>query len=153
MGAPLGDLPLNLVLEDAIGLMGTKLFESGIRIEKQYPPILPEVRIDRRRLGQAFINFMLNALEAMPAGGTLFISAEVDTKHRQVMILFRDTGTGIAKEALKDLFTPFYTTKEKGVGLGLFTARRIIEAHGGKIEITSPGSGSGTAVTVLLYLT
>jgi signal transduction histidine kinase len=94
---------------------------------------------------QAVLNIALNAVEAMPQGGTLTLSAKViDTESSpRIEIAIEDTGEGIEKKAMKSLFKPFYTTKETGTGIGLAISQQIVKAHGGTIDVTSsPGRGS-----------
>ncbi len=117
------------------------------------PPSTPVIiRADGEKLRQAFLNIIINALQATPPGGRLTVS----TTRRQTEgcapvceISFRDTGSGIDAETLKRVFEPFYTTKEGGTGLGLVVAKKIIEGHGGRLLIESD-NGKGTAVTVSL---
>ena len=86
----------------------------------------------------------------MPDGGTLTIRSWV--KDKSIIIAFKDTGVGIPGEDLAKIFDPFYTTKEKGTGLGLSIAQKIIEEHGGKIEVESRGAGTGAIFRVILPL-
>jgi len=101
--------------------------------------------LDANQMKQVFWNLAINACQAMPEGGTLTVKCQTrNNKPKPCKIIeFRDTGIGIPKEHLTRVFHPFYTTKERGTGLGLCTAYRVIEAHGGKIEVESqPGRGS-----------
>ena len=101
-----------------------------------------EVVMDKDQLKQAFINIIFNAVQAMPAGGKLAVST---LKHSDEFIkaTFSDTGTGIEKDNLERIFNPFFTTKDDGTGLGLPIVQRIIEEHGGRINVFSkPGEGS-----------
>ena len=116
---------------------------------------LPPVRADAEQLLQVFLNLSLNALQAMPQGGKLWISTALRRSTRRgapaafLEVRFRDTGVGIPAGDLKNLFIPFFTTKEKGTGLGLPISQRIIENHGGTIEVRSQ-PGEGATFTVLL---
>jgi len=98
-------------------------------------------------LTQAFINIMKNGMEAMDQGGTLHI--KIKSIKEGVEVIISDSGPGIPPEQMEKIFNYYYTTKEKGVGLGLPIAHRIIEAHGGHLKIESR-VGSGTEVTVTL---
>lgn len=109
---------------------------------------LPPLVADAELLNRAFANILLNAVEAMPQGGTLFIACRPVFKS-EVEIVFKDTGVGIAPEQLDTLFRPFETGKSSGTGLGLPLTRKMIEAHGGRIHIASQ-VGRGTVVTVTL---
>jgi signal transduction histidine kinase len=114
----------------------------------------PMAWIDGERIGAAFANLAANAVEAMPGGGTLAVGISGD--ERQVMITIKDTGTGITQENMDKLFTPFFTTKPvgEGLGLGLPTAYAAIKAHGGAIAVESnadPSRGpTGTIVRITL---
>ncbi|HVZ72660.1 MAG TPA: ATP-binding protein [Polyangia bacterium] len=116
---------------------------------------LPPVRADAEQLLQVFLNLSLNALQAMPDGGRLNVSTGLRRSTRRgaaaafLEIRFRDTGVGIPPGDLKNLFIPFFTTKEKGTGLGLPISQRILENHGGTIEVRSQ-AGEGATFTVLL---
>jgi signal transduction histidine kinase len=116
---------------------------------------LPPVRADAEQLLQVFINLSLNAVQAMPQGGRLLISTSLRRATRRgaaaafLEVRFRDTGVGIPPGDQRNLFIPFFTTKEKGTGLGLPISQRIIENHGGTIEVRSQ-PGEGATFTVLL---
>jgi signal transduction histidine kinase len=116
---------------------------------------LPRVRADPEQMRQVFLNLAINAVQAMPGGGKLVISTARRTGGRRgspaqfLEIRFRDTGPGIPAPELKNLFIPFYTTKDKGTGLGLPISQRIVENHGGTIEVRSR-VGVGSTFTVVL---
>jgi signal transduction histidine kinase len=105
-----------------------------------------EIIVDEVLMRQAFSNLLQNAIEAMPDGGILSINA---VGGRNIMLQVSDTGHGIAQETIKKIFLPFFTTKDKGVGLGLALVHKIILSHGGRIEVSSR-EGQGTVFTVLL---
>ena len=107
---------------------------------------LPPLYCDENQLKQVFINIIKNAIEAMPNGGILRIEA----KQRQdsILICITDEGCGIPKERMATLGEPFYSTKEKGTGLGLMVSFKIVEAHGGEMKIHSE-EGKGTTVCLL----
>ena len=113
------------------------------------------MRADAEQLLQVFLNLSQNALQAMPEGGRLLISTSLRRATRRgaaaafLEVRFRDTGVGIPPGDLKKLFIPFFTTKEKGTGLGLPISQRIIKNHGGTIEVRSQ-PGEGATFTVLL---
>ena len=103
------------------------------------------VKGDINQLQQCVINLIFNAIDAMPSGGTLWLSANHDLHEKTVTISVRDTGIGIAEENLPMLFEPFFTTKKEGygVGLGLSTVWGIMEKHGGTVKVESrPGQGA-----------
>lgn len=105
-----------------------------------------EVFLDEGLMRQAFCNIIQNAVEAMPGGGWLWIRANCG---RDITIVVEDTGIGIPRERLKKIFLPFFTTKDKGTGLGLALAHKIILSHGGRIE-TESEEGKGTRFTIVL---
>jgi len=105
-----------------------------------------ETSVDEGLMRQAFSNLLQNAIEAMPDGGAITIEAHGGKK---LTIAVRDTGVGIPEDKLKKIFLPFFTTKDKGVGLGLALAHKIILSHGGRIEVEST-EGKGTVFTVTL---
>jgi signal transduction histidine kinase len=107
----------------------------------------PTIKIDVDRMKRAFINLTKNAVDAMPDGGKLTITSE--KANDKVKIAFADTGMGISEENLKKLFGPLFTTKAKGMGLGLAICKRIVEAHGGTISVESV-VGKGTVFTIII---
>jgi signal transduction histidine kinase len=120
-----------------------------IEVRFEVPSDLPRVRGDAEPLQQVFLNLGLNALEAMPAGGQLTVAVAQRRVLDSVEIRFRDTGPGIPPEMLKNIFIPFFTTKEKGTGLGLAICQRIVSSLGGTLEVRSV-PGQGTTFTVVL---
>ncbi len=142
------------VLKKTLQLLA-KEESNPVEIGTAFAERLPPVRADAEQLFQVFLNLSLNALQAMPQGGKLLISTGLRRATRRgaaaafLEIRFRDTGVGIPPGDLKNLFIPFFTTKEKGTGLGLPISQRIIENHGGTIEVRSQ-PGEGATFTVLL---
>jgi signal transduction histidine kinase len=110
------------------------------------PPDL-RIRGDREKLRQAFLNILINAIQATPAGGNVTIDAASD--HTAYTVTFCDTGSGIDRETMERIFEPFFTTKADGTGLGLAVTRKIIEGHNGTVDVAS-GQDKGTTVTVRL---
>ena len=142
------------VIEDLIDFFGPTARQASIEIKSYLPADLPAVELNRELLSQAFLNLMLNAQQAMPEGGELTIQASMepapgDRESKGINLVFIDTGNGIAPEVLGRVFRPFFSTKPGGTGLGLPTARKIIEAHGGTIEVQSE-VGRGTRFRVWL---
>ena len=107
----------------------------------------PKVRVDTEKMVRVFVNIIQNAIDAMPEGGTLKIKSR-ELKSR-LIITFKDSGMGMSKETLRNLWTPLFTTKAKGMGFGLPICKRIAEAHGGKLSVKSK-IGKGTTVTVTI---
>ncbi|MGH7598125.1 MAG: GAF domain-containing protein [bacterium] len=141
---------LHIVIEEAVRLISNKASRSGVKIQKIHSDFDIQLRGDSGLLVRAFFNIMTNAIDAMPDGGILKISAQHD--HKQVQIDFSDTGTGISEQDLGRVFNPFFSTKEKGYGLGLAITKRIIETdHRGKLFLRSK-AGEGTIAEVWLPL-
>ena len=135
------------VLEDCFLLVKNQLNKQGISFVKNVSVNCPMITGDPDQLKQVFINIMTNAIHALSPGGTL--SVIIETREEFVAIAFEDNGTGIPHERLTDIFNPFMTTKEDGTGLGLSMAQRIVEEHGGRIEVQSV-FGEGSTFTVYL---
>jgi two-component system sensor histidine kinase HydH len=137
------------VLERSIELLLPEIHRLHIDVTRDYRTDGKVQGADPGLLHQAFLNILLNAIQAMPEGGTLNVAVASGANGRGTEIRFRDTGDGIDPETLKKVFNPFYTTKEKGSGLGLPIVKSIIESHRGTIRIES-GSGQGTSVIIEL---
>jgi signal transduction histidine kinase len=144
------------VLKKTMALFAKEAEDQGkVEIVTDFADRMPPVRADAEQLLQVFLNLSLNALQAMPSGGKLLVSTALRRSTRRgavaafMEVRFRDTGVGIPAGDLKNLFIPFFTTKEKGTGLGLPISQRIIENHGGTIEVRSQ-PGEGATFTVLL---
>jgi two-component system NtrC family sensor kinase len=142
-------IDVNLVLEQVLAMVGHQAQLQNVDVVRELSPSLPEVMADFDKLQQVFTNLTLNAIQAMSGGGKLTLRTSV--ANSQVRIDVQDTGCGISKENLSKLFTPFFTTKEKGsgVGLGLAVVRGIIERHKGEIKVQSE-VGKGTTFSVYL---
>lgn len=129
------------VLEETLKLLKTEFVNRRIAVKVDIQENVPEVRLDRSQIKQVFFNLIKNALEAMPDGGELRVVFEVGDAF--VDISFIDTGKGIPADELGRVFEPYHTTKAKGSGLGLMIVQRIIEDHGGEIELASkPNEGT-----------
>jgi PAS domain S-box-containing protein len=144
--------PVNLKesLEEILSLIDYKLKKMNITLDLHLQPV-PKIWAQQERLQQVFINIILNALDAMPQGGTL--SIRLEEKNRQAVIGIKDTGTGIKPQHLPHIFDPFFTTKGlgKGTGLGLSISYAIVKEHGGQIQVESE-VGQGTCFTIYLPL-
>jgi nitrogen-specific signal transduction histidine kinase len=148
---------INRLIEESESLIEKHLRQNRVRIENDLDPRLPPVIASADQLKQVLLNLMLNAQQAMPEGGTIYVSTRVshgadpeflmaDSVHIQI----RDTGKGIAEEHLPHIFEPFFSTKdEKGTGLGLWVSQGIVQAHGGSIKLRSR-EGRGTVFSVAL---
>lgn len=140
---------INEVVDRAFNLVGHQANLQNIEVIKEFNPSLPKVMADYDQLQQVCANLILNAIQAMPEGGTLTLRTSAGDS--QLKMEVQDTGCGISQENMRKLFTPFFSTKEKGkgVGLGLAVAYGIIQRHQGRIEVQSE-EGKGTTFTVYL---
>ncbi len=138
---------LHQILDNVLALAGKQLQHSDVSTERIWATNLPSVMADPTHLKQVFLNVILNAIDAMPNGGTLTI--RTSSTPALVNIEFSDTGIGMAPETQKRLFEPFFTTKPHGAGLGLSISYSIIKAYQGNISVTSD-LGKGTTVTISL---
>jgi len=141
---------LSVVIEQALRLVRHQFDLAGVHVELKLDPNLPLAQIDGAQIEQVLLALMMNAMEAMPQGGNLWITSECNQEDR-LCIIVRDDGAGIPAEILPRIFEPFLTTKETGtgVGLGLAISRSILERHNGTIEVHSE-LGRGTTFTVTL---
>jgi signal transduction histidine kinase len=154
----LASVDLNELIRDLALLVRHKLKNQGIQFEQRLEENLPRISADATQLEQAFLNLTLNAVEAMPKGGTLTIATKTIHLPRSspspthLQIEFKDTGTGMsADERERVLSSLLSTTKRKGTGLGLAIVRRVAETHRGKLKIRStPGRGTKMAITLPL---
>lgn len=134
------------ILNRAIALIEAHTRNEGIVIKKGLHAELPPVKVDAEQIIQVILNIGLNSIDAMPEGGVLSfrtLLAKNDDGTETIGISIRDTGLGISRENIKNIFNPFFTTKKRGVGLGLAISRQIIRKHGGTIEVKSI-TGQGT---------
>jgi signal transduction histidine kinase len=138
------------VVEEMIDFFGPTARQAHIEIKSYVPAGLPPVLLDRELFKQALLNLFLNAQQAMPEGGSLTVQAcEPSDSPGSVCLRLIDTGKGMAPEVAAKAFQPFFSTKKTGTGLGLATARRIVEAHGGTIAVESEPD-RGTQFTIQL---
>lgn len=146
----LHEVNISALIGHIMALMQFEAEERKIRLEQAVEEPLLSVLGDETAISQVLVNIVLNAFHAMPNGGLCRIAAEVRhaTDTHWLIVSVKDTGIGIKKEALARVFEPFYTTKASGTGLGLAIAYRIMEDHGGTIQVTSsPGIGTTVVVT------
>jgi signal transduction histidine kinase len=136
------------IIMRGIGLVGNHLKISKVKHHVSIAKNLPPVQVDASQIEQVLINLFINAIQAMPQGGDLFIDVFEEPGDGFVVMKIRDTGTGIKKEVLPNIFDPFFTTKStKGTGLGLSVSYGIIRQHQGEISVESE-EGKGTTFTV-----
>jgi len=134
---------INMIVKEALSIVKTPT-NIEIRTELDY---LPQIRADKDQMKRVFLNLTTNAIQAMEKGGTLTVSTRKNEGFFEVS--FKDTGVGISEESMKKIFTPFLTTRAKGMGMGLSICKKFIEMHGGSIHVESE-VGKGTTFTVKL---
>jgi signal transduction histidine kinase len=134
------------VMEDALSYLTVP---ENVKVINKLNANLPEVEIDSDQIRQVFLNIATNAIQAMPEGGKLTIDAKKEDRFLEVAI--SDTGDGISEDAIRKIFDPLFTTRAKGIGLGLAVCKSIIERHGGAVEVESK-VGEGATFTVKLPL-
>jgi two-component system sensor histidine kinase HydH len=135
------------LLEKVKSLIEIDARAYGVDIELDISPELPPVRLDRDKMNQLFLNLFLNAIQAMPEGGRLVVRTGSDNMH--LFIDVQDNGVGIRQDHLAKIMDPYFTTKSDGTGLGLSMSNKIVEEHGGRLEVTSR-EGEFTNVRVVL---
>jgi signal transduction histidine kinase/CheY-like chemotaxis protein len=135
------------LLQHVLSLTAQQLGQRHIEVQADLPPSLPEIYAVSSQIQQIFFNLILNALDAMPAGGKLEIKAR--ERERGVEMTFQDTGPGIPENKRNDIFEPFFSTKEGGTGLGLTVSYNIVTAHGGTLDLVN-GSKPGACFRLFL---
>jgi signal transduction histidine kinase/putative methionine-R-sulfoxide reductase with GAF domain len=136
------------IIEEILQLLRPQIERGKILVKKNFDPF-PLITVDKEQIKQVILNLLMNAIQAMPAGGELSLSGRFSKDGDWVELIIQDSGIGIPEEDLKRLFDPFFTTKEGGIGLGLSIAHRIIDQHHGKIEVESTPA-KGTLFTISL---
>jgi two-component system, NtrC family, sensor kinase len=144
---------LNSVADRSVRLVQHQLDLGSIDLKLDLAPDLPPVRCDPAQIEQVLVALIMNAIDAMPKGGSLALRSRLLPKTAEAQLQVQDDGVGIPPELLSNLFEPFFTTKERGhgVGLGLAISKNIVERHQGRIEVASD-PGRGTTVTITLPL-
>ena len=140
---------VNARVERVLSLSRKKCRDQHVEIVWEPDEEIPPISVVLNRIHQVFLNLVLNALDAMPEGGTLHISTIRTVDPAGVEIRFADSGEGIPADQIPNLFKPFYSTKATGLGLGLYISQEIIQAHDGHIDVESV-EGEGTTFTVWL---
>jgi two-component system, NtrC family, sensor kinase len=142
-------LNLNRPVEDALVIARKRIEQSHVQVEAHLAPNLPPIRGTSNQLTQVFLNIVINAIEAMPDGGQLWVGTTHHEEQRQVIAAFRDSGPGIKPEIRRHLFEPFHTSKATGTGLGLAISYSIIERHSGTIAVENAPDGGTTFIVHL----
>jgi signal transduction histidine kinase len=140
---------LNQIVNSVLELLRPQLAANKVEVRFSPPQQAASALVDESSMRGALMNLILNAIEAMPHGGTLSIA--IDQTGEALRLEITDTGPGIGEEEAKNIFEPFYTTKAQGLGLGMPYARKIIEQHGGTISLNS-WIGEGTTISISLPL-
>ncbi len=142
---------LNPIVDRCLRLVKHQLELGNIVLNADLAPDLPNIQCDAAQFEQLVLALVMNAIDAMPHGGTLSVRTKLVPEHAQVRLQVQDDGTGISPEARANLFEPFYTTKDRGTGLGLAISKGIVDRHRGHIAVDSePGKGSTFSVTLPL---
>ncbi|RJQ56146.1 MAG: HAMP domain-containing protein [Nitrospiraceae bacterium] len=141
------DINISALVERVLSLATFDIRRRGIAVQKDMVDDLPGIKGDRALLEHAFLNLILNAVQAMPDGGNIRVSGKTDDRFVEVTIM--DKGCGIPSDIRSKVFDPFFTTKENGTGLGLSIVYNIVKSHGGKVFFHS-SEGEGTAFIVRL---
>jgi len=142
------------VLSRLLQFMSAYLADQDVRVVLDIEDVLPDLFLDRAQIEQAIKNIVINAVQAMPRGGTLTARVRRSPQADSVDIDFTDTGVGIPAAKMDKICAPFFTTKTKGTGLGLAIVRKIVETHGGRLVIRSrPGEGSTFTFQLPIQLT
>jgi PAS domain S-box-containing protein len=142
------EMNLNNLLDEIVPMVADRLSVKRMGVEKHYSRDLPNSEYDATELKKLFLNLIINAIDASEPGGSIELRTKVNGK-REITVDIVDRGAGMDKETLSRLFEPFYTTKEKGTGLGMAIAKKITELHKGDLLIKSK-KGEGTTATVRL---
>ena len=150
--APLQLQPVHLseLVEDTLSLLSNQCLKQGVEVHNSFEENGLVIQGDPQQLKQALLNLLLNSLEAMASGGRLEVSSRVNDS--SLILRVSDTGCGIAPEHGQAVWDPFFTTKERGMGLGLAIVRGVVERHGGKIDLFST-LGKGTTAELSLPIT
>ncbi|NTV58013.1 MAG: response regulator protein, partial [Deltaproteobacteria bacterium] len=140
---------INGVINKALSILANEFRLNRISLEKRLSDNLPNVLIDVNQIEQVFINFFMNAIEAIQGQGQVSVRSYKDEDNQGVVVEIEDSGMGIPQEHLERIFEPFFSTKPKGTGLGLAVNYGIIQKHGGQIRVSSQ-PGRGTTMTIRL---
>ena len=139
------------MLDECLDLARARRPTEGVEIVRAYDRACPEAQLDARELRKAFLNLILNALEALEGGGRLTVATAYSPAAGSVTVTIEDTGPGMTEETLGRAFDLFFTTKPDGTGLGMSIARSVINLHAGELTVSSR-LGHGTRVQARLPL-
>jgi signal transduction histidine kinase len=144
---------VNELIAKLLDFLAPQFAKHGIAAERKLSAGLPWLVLDPDLLQQALLNISLNAIKAMPEGGSFSIETRMEPPEGEgpgaIQIMFSDTGEGISPENLGRIFNPFFTTRQQGTGLGLSITQRIVEQHNGEISVMStPGRGASFTISL-----
>ncbi|MBN1103967.1 MAG: GAF domain-containing protein [Deltaproteobacteria bacterium] len=138
---------VNAIIDKALTILDNEFRLRRIRVERELSTTIPVIPLDVNQMEQVFINFLVNAIEAIPHEGVVTIRTREDEDRKGILIEFEDDGVGISQEIRDRIFDPFFSTKPKGTGLGLPVNFGIVEKHQGRINVFSqPGQGTRMVV-------
>ena len=140
---------VHALLDECLAFAQAKCETPGVEVLRDYDPACPYALLDVRELRKAFLNLVLNGMEALAAGGRMTVTTAYAADTRTMTVTIEDTGAGMSEETLSRMFDLFFTTKPQGTGLGMALARSVIDLHAGELTINST-VGKGTRVTVRL---
>jgi len=140
-------IELNKLLDQKLVFLNGEFEQAGIKLRTNFDPALTTLNADGEQLWQATLNLIRNGLDAMPGGGELTVSTWRGGE--QFRLRVTDTGRGMTKEQVEQVFVPFFTTKSEGTGLGLTLVQQIATEHGGHVECES-APGRGSSLTIFL---
>jgi signal transduction histidine kinase len=139
---------INAIVRDAVMLFENEIAKDGVQLHAELDPEIPPLKIDRDKMNQVFYNLIINAIEAMPRGGEISLKSRQADRNTVEVGVF-DNGIGIPDEDIEGIFSPYFTTKKQGFGLGLSMIQNIIHRHHGRITVTSQ-KGVGTQFIIQL---
>jgi signal transduction histidine kinase len=141
---------VNQLVEEGFYFLESRCAKEGIEVARSLAPNLPDITADRSQLHQVLVNLVVNAIQAMPGGGRLTVATRAEGEDH-IAITVEDTGVGMSEDVLRQIFVPFFTTKDvsEGTGLGLSVVHGIITAHGGSVNVESQ-AGRGTEFEIRL---
>lgn len=143
------EVDINLIVEDVFSSLSKQAMFRNIKIDKELSSELPRIKADGVQIREVILNLVINAIQAMPDGGRLTLVTKQQENFLRIEVI--DTGSGVSKEVMEKLFTPFLTTKTRGLGLGLSICEEIIGGHGGSIDVETQ-LNKGTKFVVSLPL-
>ncbi|MGB4521092.1 MAG: ATP-binding protein, partial [Candidatus Omnitrophota bacterium] len=145
----LGPLDINVIIKDTINSFSVQdmIKNNKVIVDERLFTGLPLIKADGVQLKEVIFNLVINAIQSMPGGGRLTLVTKKEENNLRIEVV--DTGSGIPKENMNHLFTPFFTTKSNGLGVGLFVCKEVVELHHGRIEIDTELNKGSTFIVIL----